>query len=142
MPTKLKTIASGVLVVMVVTLVFWAVVGRQLRSTTTTQIAAPHLVSPGNGSTLNDASITLQWEPIAGVSRYQVEIAYCNHASVCTDANTTTLGIFTSSVNTLVVTQLSAYLAINARWRVWAIDAQGKAGTRSRWWNFDAVHRG
>lgn len=137
---KTKTMGITALVVLVVMLVVWGFMRLQSHATTPTPLAAPQLIAPGNGSTLNDQAITLQWMPVTSVDHYQVEIDLCNHDAVCTDANVTRLGIFTSSTSQLLVTQLNAYLNINARWRVWAVDVHGKTGDLSNWRTFHAVH--
>lgn len=97
------------------------------------RLPAPVLVSPRNGTIFSHYPRTtkLDWNPVAGAVKYKVEIQYCS-PSGC--------GVW--AVSYPIVIRLTSDYTFNfvgaqpGRWRVWAIDANGKEGLKSAWWNF------
>jgi hypothetical protein len=92
-------------------------------------ISAPVLLSPSDGTRFDHfpRTVTLAWEKVPGASGYKVEIQYQGGGwnplgQVKTTAATTHTFGFVG--------------AQPGRWRVWAVDAEGREGPKSVWSGF------
>jgi hypothetical protein len=108
-------------------------------SSNMTVTSSPVQISPQNGTVFDHypRTTTLRWNTVAGASSYSVEVD-CYHCCVadnwCTDVGeewSTYTGV---RDNTYTFNFVGAQ---PGRWRVWAIDSVGNAGTRSEWWEFE-----
>ena len=102
------------------------------------RLAAPRLVSPASGTAFSHfpRRTTLAWQPVSGAASYTVEVdcyQCCQTNRWCSDVGRTwkeAPGLITTSYSFDFVG------AQPGRWRVWAVDAQGRAGAKSEWWEF------
>jgi hypothetical protein len=99
---------------------------------TPTQLAPPpdSLVGPYPHAT------TLRWSEVPGAARYAVQIDflhYCQPGRWCTETATGNYGQVEAAGTQYT---FDFGWAQPVRWRVWAIDAQGRPGPRSPWWEF------
>lgn len=91
-------------------------------------ISAPTLLSPPDGSefTHYPRTVTLAWEKLPEAKSYRLEIQFESngwHAY--------------SQINTGATTHTFDFIGAQpGRWRVWAVDAEGKEGRKSDWWGF------
>jgi len=105
-------------------------------------LPAPQVIFPTDGSDLYGfPRVTrLQWSPVSGAKGYAVDIEVCQGSTkdrVCTGSmplqhpsNAPTSGIEATNFEfTFVGTQ-------PGRWRVWALDNEGRPGRRSPWITF------
>lgn len=101
-------------------------------------LPAPVHVSPANGTPFSHfpRRTTLAWRPVPGARSYTVEID-CYH---CCQANKwcNDVGRVWKEVPALDATSYTFDFvgAQPGRWRVWAVDATGRPGTKSQWWDF------
>lgn len=97
------------------------------------RLARPRLVSPLNGTEFSHYPRTtkLDWNPVSGAVSYKIQIQYCSPA-----------GCNVWAVNYPIVSTIATDYTFNfvgaqpGRWRVWAIDTNGKESLKSSWWNF------
>lgn len=101
-------------------------------------LPAPVLQSPRDGSRFSHhpRQTKLQWKPVEGAASYTVEVdcyQCCRSNAWCTD-----IGKSYSVQPALRSTSYNFNFAgaQPGRWRVWAVDKNGRAGVKSRWWNF------
>ena len=101
-------------------------------------LPAPQLLSPRNQSRLNyyPRNLTLRWKPVANAKSYIVEIDClncCARGKWCRETGKTY-----KRIPALTHTQYRFQFvgAQAGRWRVQAVDRNGKAGKPSQWYNF------
>lgn len=87
-------------------------------------LKAPNQISPDYGAKINADRVTLKWSKITGAVTYAFEIQTRVNGKWTNDQVID--GISKTSYSARVLTSLR-------RWRVWAIDGNGKAGTKSDW---------
>ena len=101
-------------------------------------ISAPIKLSPPNGSVFSHfpRTTTLKWSAVPGVKNYTVEVD-CYHCCQvnkwCTDVNRTWQVVPGLTQTNYTFNFVGAQ---PGRWRVWAVDADGKASPKSSWWYF------
>ena len=102
------------------------------------QLAAPTQLSPPNGSVFSHypRQTTLKWSAVSGAKSYTVEIdCYhcCQPNKWCAD-----VGQAWKVVPNLTATSYSFQFvgAQPGRWRVWAVDSNGKESPKTGWWEF------
>ena len=101
-------------------------------------LSAPIQVSPKKGTVFNHypRKTKLTWRPVRGARSYTVEIdcyQCCQKNKWCTDVGRTWK--VESNLRTTSFT-FDFVGAQPGRWRVWAVDAGGKEGYKSGWWEF------
>jgi hypothetical protein len=97
-------------------------------------ISAPNLLSPADGTRFDQypRTVTLAWERVPGASFYKVEIQFQS------GSNWSALG---QVRNTRTPTHTFDFVGAQpGRWRVWAVDGEGKEGPKSRWSGFYFTH--
>lgn len=101
-------------------------------------LSAPQLISPANQSRFSHypRNLTLRWKAIANAKSYTVEIDClncCARGKWCSD-----IGKTFKRIPSLTSTQYKFQFvgAQAGRWRVQAVDRNGKAGKQSQWSNF------
>lgn len=102
------------------------------------QLNAPQIISPKNNSTFSHypRALKLRWRPVSNAASYNVEID-CMHCCAakkwCAD-----VGRKFKQINALNSTfyKFSFVGSQPGRWRVQAVDKNGKAGKQSQWYNF------
>jgi hypothetical protein len=87
-------------------------------------LKAPNQISPDDYDKINADKVTLKWSKITGAVTYAFEIQTRVNGKWTNDQVID--GISKTSYSARVLTNLR-------RWRVWAIDENGKAGTKSGW---------
>jgi eukaryotic-like serine/threonine-protein kinase len=103
-----------------------------------TGLAAPSLVVPTDRSTFSTYPRRLQvvWSPVAGAATYSLEVDFeCGDDLWCPLANVGGSGIATGLTRTNYTFEFVG--AQPGRWRVWAVDADGKQGSQSMWRYFE-----
>lgn len=101
-------------------------------------VGLPQQLAPADGSVFSHypRNLTLTWAPAAGAARYAVEVD-CYHCcglnQWCADVGRSWW--LESSVNPTSYSLVFAG-AQAGRWRVWAIDAAGRQGPKTGWWEF------
>jgi hypothetical protein len=105
-------------------------------------LPAPSQQTPEEGATYNHYPRTtkLTWAPVEGAVSYGVEVDYCNGGRTkreCIDPQLLTMKS-NPPVQGIAVTeyQFSFVGAQPGRWRVWAIDSDGREGFKSPWRTF------
>ena len=106
--------------------------------TAPTGLPAPRLLSPANGSSFNvfPRRTELRWQAVAGAASYTVEVdcmQCCAAGKWCTDVGQT-FRIADGAKDTRYTFDFVG--AQPGRWRVWAVDASGRPGPKSDWWEF------
>ncbi|MBI4907205.1 MAG: hypothetical protein HY820_26510 [Acidobacteria bacterium] len=114
-------------------------------------LSAPKLLSPANGSvfSLYPRTTVLRWEPVAGAAQYALEIDYgWDSPGYCQSLGAATIPCYCQQIGSCAgagapprVVTAPPYTfdfvgAQPGRWRVWALDSQGRAGEKSEWWTF------
>lgn len=98
-------------------------------------LPAPKLLAPAPKTVFNHypRKTVLSWEPVPGAVAYGVEVDWFMQRW-----NTDHQGRSESLYSGIQETQLTFSFmgAQPGRWRVWAVDAQGRAGAKSEWWEF------
>lgn len=97
----------------------------------------PILISPADGtvSDIYPRTITLTWSPVAGASKYLVEIMACSSTSP--DTCFSHPMIEQTSRETASTSYTFNFVGAQpGKWRVSIIDANGVLGTPSAWWKF------
>jgi hypothetical protein len=99
------------------------------------QLSAPQQQAPANGTVFGHfpRSTALVWQPVPGARSYSVEHTFLQPGKHCSSV----------SPGGMVVTGLAeAFYFFNfvgaqpGCWRVWAVDNQGREGSKSPWWEF------
>jgi hypothetical protein len=96
------------------------------------ELVAPRPVAPANGSLLDvfPRKTTLRWTPLDGAASYKIEVEY-------QDPSTGKwLPHFAPKVTGPTERELDFVGAQPGRWRVWAVDNNGREGPKSDWWTF------
>jgi hypothetical protein len=101
-------------------------------------LSAPAQLDPPHGDVVGPypRAVTLQWSPVPGAVRYGVQLDplnYCQTGKWCTEVAMASYGQYEA---TWTQYTFDFGWALPTRWRVWAVDAQGRAGPRSPWWEF------
>jgi len=101
-------------------------------------LPAPAQQSPRDGSRFSHQprQTKLQWAPVTGAASYTVEVdcyQCCRSNAWCMDIGKT-YKVQPSLHSTSYTFNFAG--AQPGRWRVWAVDKNGKAGAKSGWWNF------
>lgn len=102
------------------------------------ELVAPMQLAPPAGSVFDHYPRTtaLEWSPVQGAASYAVEIdCYhcCETDAWCTDVGQTWQVIRDITRTTYTFDYVGAQ---PGRWRVWAVDASGKEGPSTEWWDF------
>ncbi len=113
------------------------------------RLAAPQPLFPVDGAEFSHYPRTtkLEWSAVPGATSYTVELEVClpggADGKACESPrllqmreNPPLSGIQTTSYEFLFIGSQPG------RWRVWAVDAQGRAGKKSAWSNFFYVYKG
>jgi hypothetical protein len=99
-------------------------------------LAAPSLIAPADGTKFSNypRATTLQWTAVPGASKYVVEIEGCTGSLT----NCFPHPMYEkSSRETNDTTYPFSFLGAQpGKWRVWAVDGNGQAGSKSAWWSF------
>lgn len=106
-------------------------------------LTAPNQLAPANDIVFNHypRRTTLNWSPVEGAVSYSVEVDYCEggrrNQSVCVNPqplklrnNPPVLGITSTSY------EFDFVGAQPGRWRVWAVDKEGREGFKTPWRRF------
>nr|WP_320013993.1 hypothetical protein [uncultured Desulfobacter sp.] len=101
-------------------------------------LPAPVLQSPRSGKRFSHypRRTTLRWSTVQGAASYTVEIdcyGCCRANRWCTDIGRTYKKI--RSIRSTAYT-FNFVGAQPGRWRIWAVDRNGKPGGKSAWWTF------
>lgn len=99
--------------------------------------SAPTQISPANGAVFDHfpRTTTLQWSSVPGAAKYtvQMDCYHCCEADKwCAEVGKTWR--FVSTNDTSYSFQWVG--AQPGRWRVWAVDARGREGPQTGWWEF------
>ena len=107
------------------------------------RLAAPPPVSPADGTVLSGFPrlTRLQWDPVPGAVTYIVDLEYCDFEDPFRPVggkcypldhfrNPPTSGITDTGY------EFNFLGAQPGRWRVWAVDADGRLGKKSNWYKF------
>jgi len=101
-------------------------------------LPAPMQISPTNGSVFSNfpRRTTLRWRPVRGAASYTVEIDCrdcCQAGKWCTEVGREWKVV--PGLRTPIYT-FDFVGAQSGRWRVWAVDEDGRPGVKSDWWEF------
>lgn len=110
-------------------------------------LPAPVQLAPAENEMLlrTPRTTTLQWKKVDGASRYEVEVDYCRNSPDLKQCLNPTPYIFafpslgnSPKPNTTEDTSLTFDFigAQPGRWRVWAVDKDGRKGFKSSWRGF------
>jgi len=104
-------------------------------------LPAPVQLSPANASVFNHyPRVTkLQWSPIEGAVSYTVEVDYCNGdvRNACVNPQPHNLRSSPPTVGIVNTTYEFNFVGAQpGRWRVWAVDKDGREGFKSPWRHF------
>lgn len=97
-------------------------------------LPAPTQRSPGNGTRFGHypRKTRLRWAPVQSAKSYTVEVQYCGRAGCATTARP-----FKRQADLRSAEYTFDFVGAQpGRWRVWAVDGNGKAGLKSGWWEF------
>jgi hypothetical protein len=108
-------------------------------------LPAPPQLSPADGATFDHfpRRTRLEWSPVEGAASYAVEVDYCeargSRAGGCADPQP--LASLMKNVPPTHGVKGTAYEfdfggAQPGRWRVWAVDGEGREGFKSPWRRF------
>jgi hypothetical protein len=106
-------------------------------------LPAPIQVSPANDVVYDryPRLTKIEWSPVEGAASYSVEVDYCDgafkHRSVC--VNPQPNAITTNAPTSGIVDTSYEFDFVGAqpgRWRVWAVDKDGREGFKSPWRRF------
>lgn len=108
-----------------------------------TRLAAPEILSPADGTDLymSKRITKVEWVPVVGAESYTLDIEFCDgmapRSRGCVDPHPLqfpgwepTSGIKTTSY------EFNFIGAQPGRWRVWAVDSEGRPGSKSDWYTF------
>lgn len=100
-------------------------------------LPAPKLLAPAHGTVFDHypRETVVIWEPVPLAAAYRVELDYGHAASGTWQSQRTgnPPWIFAARETRQKFNFIGAQ---PGRWRVWAVDAQGRAGAKSEWWEF------
>ena len=106
-------------------------------------LAAPRLLSPVENQRFDHypRTITLKWEAVAGAASYAVEVVYCQYSQSPSDCRQPAPMVFSFPAdpgmkpNTTAETNYTFDFIGSqpGRWRVWAVDNDGRKGLKSLW---------
>lgn len=105
-------------------------------------LPAPAQTAPAEGAVFNyyPRRTTLEWSPVEGAVSYSVEIDFCSGRrrgpGECEDPQPLPLGTRSWAPGSDIVGTSYEFNFLGAqpgRWRVWAVDAQGREGFKSPW---------
>lgn len=106
-------------------------------------LAAPAQLSPADGAVFEHfpRATKLEWSPVEGAVSYAVEVDYCRggerSARECVDPQPHRLKSDPPQSGIAGTTyELNFVGAQPGRWRVWAVDAEGREGFKSPWRTF------
>ena len=106
-------------------------------------LPAPTQMSPADGSVFNHYPrvTTLKWSPVEGAVSYKVEMDYCDGAvknrTGCVNPQPLTLKNNPPMSGIVDTTYESHFVGAQpGRWRVWAVDKEGRDGFKSPWRRF------
>jgi hypothetical protein len=104
-------------------------------NTSSTIMAAPKHIVPANGSTFAHypRRIMLRWKPVKGAATYTVHIQYAHSRGWDHDVD----NLIVESGITETSYRFNFVGAQPGRWRVWAVNANGESGYKSKWWYFN-----
>lgn len=95
-------------------------------------LTAPKQLAPSNGKRIDASRVTLKWssvaDPYGGSVTYAFQIETMSSSGAYGQSQIVS-GLKTTSYSARVTTA-------RRRWRVWAVDSQGKAGPKSGWWTY------
>jgi len=106
-------------------------------------LAAPVQLSPANDTVFDHypRRTTLQWSPVEGAASYSIEVDYCDgrqrQKPVC--VNPQPLRMTNNPATSGIVSTTYEFFFVGAqrgRWRVWALDKDGREGFKSPWRSF------
>lgn len=102
-------------------------------------VAIPRLLSPPDQTTFYHypRTVTLAWEAVPNANGYKVQIQFYENN---TDSPPR-WSDFGPIVNTNATTYTFDFIGAQpGRWRIWAVDANGREGLKSDWWSFFFAH--
>jgi len=103
-------------------------------------LPAPDQLSPENDSVFDfyPRQTVLKWSPVAGAVSYGVEVDYCEgREKVC--VNPQPLRLLNNPSASGITSETYEFRFVGAqpgRWRVWAVDKEGREGFKSPWRTF------
>lgn len=112
------------------------------------KVAGVHLPAPAQLSPADEAvyehyprRTRLEWSPVEGAASYSVEVDYClgNRKGQAGCADPRPHGVKTDPPTSGIAGTSYEFFFVGAqagRWRVWAVDAQGREGFKSPWRRF------
>ncbi|HKX27407.1 MAG TPA: redoxin domain-containing protein [Blastocatellia bacterium] len=103
----------------------------------TVSLPAPKLVAPASKSVFDHypRETRLVWEMVSGAASYQVEIDFRSPSSP--DWNNQLRGVSNWTAESKTTSHTFNFVGAQpGRWRVWAVDAEGRQGAKSEWWEF------
>ena len=108
-------------------------------------LPAPATISPADNAVFDHfpRRTRLEWKPVAGAASYAVEVDYCpgRRRAEPDCANPQPLNLTVTNnppASGIMATSYEFYFvgAQPGRWRVWAVDHEGRAGFKSAWRKF------
>jgi hypothetical protein len=105
-------------------------------------LPAPKQLSPESDQVFDyyPRRTKLEWEPVEGALRYSVEVDYCQFkkdSNQCNDPQPLIFPGIPATANLTTTTYEFQFVGKQpGRWRVWAIDKEGRAGFKSTWRTF------
>src|SRR5437016_2739361 len=105
-------------------------------------LPAPKQLSPEDNQVFDiyPRLTKLEWEPVEGATWYAVELDYCeNHNRTHQCINPQPLSMPANPATSKIRTTSHEFRFVGAqpgRWRVWAVDKQGRDGFKSAWRTF------
>ena len=99
----------------------------------------PVLLSPANGTVFDfyPRKTELKWQPVAGAASYVVQVDIQSMSGSESPFWASEKGIgYKQETTTETVFQFEFAGAQSGRWRVWAVDGQGREGPKSAWYTF------
>ena len=101
-----------------------------------THLPAPIQVAPADFAKLDvfPRATKLEWSPVEGAVSYKLEVDYCQgRGEECISPRPHPLGMKANSPLTDTSFQFNFTGAQPGRWRVWAVDKDGREGFKSPW---------
>jgi hypothetical protein len=106
-------------------------------------LAAPAQLSPGDNAEFNyfPRATTLEWAPLEGAVSYAVEVDYCQgggkNGKECVSPQPLVMKGTPAAAGITDTTYKFTFLGAQpGRWRVWAVDKDGREGFKSPWRKF------
>jgi len=106
-----------------------------LKAEAVANLPAPKLTSPADKSVFDfyPRKTVLVWEAVSGAAGYRIEIDFSSQGIWSGEQR----GTGGQVVETKETTYTHMFVGAQpGRWRVWAVDAEGRAGPKSPWWGF------